>query len=86
MCHEQAHLKVILETGELGTLDIIRRASWLALGAGADMIKTSTGKVQPSSTPSMAMVVLQAVRDFHTITGGWASPTRYPRSPVAVLL
>jgi deoxyribose-phosphate aldolase len=64
-----AHLKVILETGELATLDNVRRASWLALLAGADFIKTSTGKVAPAATPPVALVMLQAVRDFADLTG-----------------
>jgi deoxyribose-phosphate aldolase len=64
-----AHLKVILETGELVTLDNVRRASWLALLAGGDFIKTSTGKVTPAATPPVALVMLQAVRDFAALTG-----------------
>ena len=64
-----AHLKVILETGELATYDNVRRASWLALIAGADVIKTSTGKVSPAATHPVALVMLEAVRDFHLITG-----------------
>ena len=64
-----AHLKVILETGELVTLDNVRRASWLALLAGGDFIKTSTGKVSPAATPPVALVMLEAVRDFHDRTG-----------------
>lgn len=64
-----AHLKVILETGELATLDNTRRASWLALLAGGDFIKTSTGKVTPAATPPVALVMLQAVRDFADQTG-----------------
>lgn len=64
-----AHLKVILETGELATYDHVRRASWLALIAGADTIKTSTGKVSPAATHPVALVMLQAVRDFHLATG-----------------
>ncbi len=64
-----AHLKVILETGELVTLDSVRRASWLALLAGGDFIKTSTGKVTPAATPAVALVMLQAVRDFELRTG-----------------
>ena len=64
-----AHLKVILETGELATLDNVRRASWLALAAGADFIKTSTGKVAPASTTAVTLVMLQAVRDYHQMTG-----------------
>ncbi|MDQ6875190.1 MAG: deoxyribose-phosphate aldolase [Actinomycetota bacterium] len=68
-CGERAHLKVILETGELSTLDNVRRASWLALLAGADFIKTSTGKVSPAATPPVALVMLQAVRDYEAATG-----------------
>jgi deoxyribose-phosphate aldolase len=64
-----AHLKVILETGELVTLDNVRRASWLALLAGCDFVKTSTGKVSPAATPPVALVMLQAVRDFAAATG-----------------
>ncbi len=64
-----AHLKVILETGELRTLDNVRRASWLAMLAGADFIKTSTGKVVPAATPPVALVMLEAVRDFESMTG-----------------
>jgi deoxyribose-phosphate aldolase len=59
-----AHLKVILETAELATLDNVARASWLAMMAGADFIKTSTGKVTPAATPAVALVMLAAVRDF----------------------
>jgi deoxyribose-phosphate aldolase len=64
-----AHLKVILETGELATLDNVSRASWLAMLAGADFIKTSTGKVSPASTPPVALVMLAAVRDFEQASG-----------------
>jgi deoxyribose-phosphate aldolase len=64
-----AHLKVILETGELVTLDSVRRASWLALLAGGDFIKTSTGKIVPAATPPVALVMLQAARDFAARTG-----------------
>ena len=64
-----AHLKVILETAELSTLDNVRRASWLALLAGGHVIKTSTGKVTPAATPTTALVMLEAVRDFHLATG-----------------
>jgi len=64
-----AHLKVILETGELGTLDNVRRASMLAMAAGADFIKTSTGKIQPAATLPVALVMLEAIRDFHEATG-----------------
>ena len=60
-----AHLKVILETGELATLDNARRASWLALLAGGDFIKTSTGKIAPAATPPVALVMLEAVRDYY---------------------
>ena len=64
-----AHLKVILETGELATYDNVRRASWLALLAGGDFIKTSTGKVSPAATLPVTHVMLQAVRDFRARTG-----------------
>jgi len=64
-----AHLKVILETGELGTLDNVRRASWLAMLAGADFIKTSTGKVAPAATLPVTLVMLEAVRDFAGFAG-----------------
>ena len=64
-----AHLKVILETGELVTYDNVRRASWLAMLAGADFIKTSTGKVSPAATLPVTLVMLEAVRDYHETTG-----------------
>ena len=64
-----AHLKVILETGELGTYDNVRRASVLAMAAGADFIKTSTGKINPAATPPVALVMMEAIRDFHRETG-----------------
>jgi deoxyribose-phosphate aldolase len=64
-----AHLKVILETGELVTLDNVRRASWLAMLAGADFIKTSTGKISPAATLPVTMVMLAAVRDFRDSHG-----------------
>lgn len=64
-----AHLKVILETGELSTYDNVRRASWLAMLAGADFIKTSTGKVSPAATLPVTLVMLEAVRDFRDATG-----------------
>ncbi|MGH8912855.1 MAG: deoxyribose-phosphate aldolase [Acidimicrobiia bacterium] len=64
-----AHLKVILETGELQTLDNVRRASVLAMAAGADFIKTSTGKVSPAATLPVTLVMLEAIRDFRTATG-----------------
>jgi deoxyribose-phosphate aldolase len=65
----EAHLKVILETGELETFDNVRRASILAMAAGADFIKTSTGKVQPAATLPVTLVMLEAIRDFHRRTG-----------------
>ena len=64
-----AHLKVILETAELATLDNTARASWLAMLSGADFIKTSTGKVTPAATPPVALVMLSAARDFADATG-----------------
>jgi deoxyribose-phosphate aldolase len=64
-----AHLKVILETGELETYDNVRRASPLAMAAGADFIKTSTGKVQPAATPAVVLVMLEAIRDHYLATG-----------------
>jgi deoxyribose-phosphate aldolase len=63
-----AHLKVILETGELATYDNVRRASWLAMLAGADFIKTSTGKIAPAATLPVTLVMLEAVRDFRDAT------------------
>jgi len=65
----KAHLKVILETGELVTLDNVRLASDIAMEAGADFIKTSTGKVSPSATPPVVLTMLEAIRDFHNKTG-----------------
>src|SRR5258706_450418 len=64
-----AHLKVILETGELGTYDNVRRASLLAMAAGADFIKTSTGKLPSAATLPVALVMLEAIRDVHDETG-----------------
>ena len=64
-----AHLKVILETGELGTYDNVRKASELAIAAGADFIKTSTGKIQPAATPPVTLVMLEAIRDYYFATG-----------------
>jgi deoxyribose-phosphate aldolase len=64
-----AHLKVIFETGELQTYDNVRRASWLAMMAGAHFIKTSTGKVQPAATLPVTLIMLEAVRDFREQTG-----------------
>ncbi|CAN5140261.1 deoxyribose-phosphate aldolase [soil metagenome] len=69
VCEDKAHLKVILETGELGTYDEVRRASMLAMAAGADFIKTSTGKVQPAATIPVTLVMLEAIRDFESATG-----------------
>jgi len=65
----EAHLKVILETGELETYDNVRRASVLAMAAGADFIKTSTGKVNPASTLPGSLVMMEAIRDFYGQTG-----------------
>ena len=64
-----SHLKVILETGELSTFDNVRRASDIAMHAGADFIKTSTGKVQPAATLPVTLVMLEAIRDFYYATG-----------------
>ena len=64
-----AHLKVILETGELQTLDNVRKASDIAMYAGADFIKTSTGKVSPAATQPVTLVMLEAIRDFYLKTG-----------------
>jgi deoxyribose-phosphate aldolase len=66
---DDTHLKVILETGELSTLDRVRRASVLAMHAGADFIKTSTGKIQPAATLPVTLVMLQAIRDYYRDTG-----------------
>ncbi|MFI6476001.1 deoxyribose-phosphate aldolase [Streptomyces sp. NPDC050516] len=68
-CGDKARLKVIFETGELSTYDNIRRASWLGMMAGADFIKTSTGKVAVNATPANTLVLLEAVRDFRAQTG-----------------
>jgi deoxyribose-phosphate aldolase len=65
----EAHLKVILETGELGTYDNVRRASLLAIAGGADFIKTSTGKIQPAATLPVTLVMLEAIRDVFEETG-----------------
>ena len=65
----KAHLKVILETGELSTLDNVRLASDIAMEAGADFIKTSTGKVQPAATLPVTLVMLEAIRDYYYKTG-----------------
>ena len=69
LCGEKAHLKVIFETGELVTYDNVRKASYLAMLAGADFIKTSTGKVAPAATAPVVLVMLEAVRDFYSMTG-----------------
>jgi deoxyribose-phosphate aldolase len=64
-----AHLKVILETGELGSFDVVRKASEIGIAAGGDFIKTSTGKVQPAATPAVTLVMLEAIRDYYYATG-----------------
>ena len=64
-----AHLKVILETGELTTYDNVRKASWLSILAGGDFIKTSTGKVAPAATLPVTLLMLEVVRDWHRLTG-----------------
>ena len=69
VCGSDIHLKVILETGELVTLDNVRKASYLAMLAGADFIKTSTGKVAPAATAPVVYVMLEAVRDYYKMTG-----------------
>ena len=68
ICGTKAHLKVIFETGELVTYDNVRKASFLAMAAGADFIKTSTGKVAPAATAPVVLVMLEAVRDFYSMT------------------
>ncbi|RLD86218.1 MAG: deoxyribose-phosphate aldolase [Bacteroidetes bacterium] len=65
----KAHLKVILETGELDTLDNVRKASEIAMYAGADFIKTSTGKIQPAATMPVTYVMLNAIKDYYLKTG-----------------
>ncbi len=84
-----AHLKVILETGELGTYDNVRRASLLAIAAGADFIKTSTGKVSPAATLPVTLCMLEVIRDVHDETGrlvghetGRRDPHRQAGDPV----
>ena len=69
ICGDKAHLKVIFETGELVTYDNVRQASYLAMLAGADFIKTSTGKIAPAATPPVVLVMLEAVRDFYEMAG-----------------
>ena len=66
---DKVHLKVILETGELDTLDNVRKASEIAMFAGADFIKTSTGKIQPAATMQVTYVMLDAIKDFYSRTG-----------------
>lgn len=69
LCGNRAHLKVIFETGELVTYDNVRKASFIAMLAGADFIKTSTGKVAPAATAPVVLVMLEAVRDYFALTG-----------------
>ncbi|MBT7610155.1 MAG: deoxyribose-phosphate aldolase [Bacteriovoracaceae bacterium] len=69
VCEDNAHLKVILETGELKTYDNVRLASWMAMEAGADFIKTSTGKVAPAATMPVTLIMLQAIWDYYQETG-----------------
>jgi deoxyribose-phosphate aldolase len=69
LCGSKAHLKVIFETGELVTYDNVRKASFIAMLAGADFIKTSTGKVAPAATAPVVLVMLEAVRDYFALTG-----------------
>ncbi|MFM9014874.1 MAG: deoxyribose-phosphate aldolase [Candidatus Nanopelagicus sp.] len=69
ICGSKAHLKVIFETGELVTYDNVRKASFIAMLAGADFIKTSTGKVVPAATAPVVLVMLEAVRDYFALTG-----------------
>ena len=64
-----AHLKVILETGELGSYDLVRKASEIGIAAGGDFIKTSTGKIQPAATPAVTLVMLETIRDHFYATG-----------------
>jgi len=65
----EAHLKVILETGELKTVELIRKASELAILGGADFIKTSTGKIQPAATPEAFLIMLDTIKEYHEATG-----------------
>lgn len=67
LCGTRAHLKVIFETGELVTYDNVRKVSFLAMAAGADFIKTSTGKIAPAATAPVVLVMLEAVRDFYSM-------------------
>jgi len=68
-CGKNVRLKVILETGEIGTLDKVRQASDIAMHAGADFIKTSTGKIKPAATLPVTLVMLEAIRDYYYKTG-----------------
>ena len=68
-CGKNVRLKVILETGEIGTLDKVRQASDIAMYAGADFIKTSTGKIKPAATLPVTLVMLEAIRDYYYKTG-----------------
>jgi deoxyribose-phosphate aldolase len=68
-CGNNVRLKVILETGEIGTLDKVRQASDIAINAGADFIKTSTGKIKPAATLPVTLVMLEAIRDYYYKTG-----------------
>ena len=68
LCGTKAHLKVIFETGELVTYDNVRKASFLAMAAGANFIKTSTGKLTPAATAPVVLIMLEAVRDFYQMT------------------
>jgi deoxyribose-phosphate aldolase len=68
-CGKNVRLKVILETGEIGTLDKVRQASDIAINAGADFIKTSTGKIKPAATLPVTLVMLEAIRDYYYKTG-----------------
>ncbi|MBX3098058.1 MAG: deoxyribose-phosphate aldolase [Salinibacterium sp.] len=76
-----AHLKVILETGELNTYDNVRKASWLAILAGGDFIKTSTGKVAPAATLPVTLLMLEVVRDWYRLTGGASGGQRIGVKP-----
>lgn len=69
VCGKKVRLKVILETGELVTLDNVRKASQIAIAAGADFIKTSTGKIKPAATPQVTLVMLETIRDHYLKTG-----------------
>ena len=64
-----AHLKVILETGELKTVDLVRKASELSILGGADFIKTSTGKINPAATPEAFLIMLDTIKEYHSTTG-----------------